>query len=89
MEKVVLLNVGLLAILIYVCFSYNHRKTIVNCEKEITDFSVLEINCSSGYRGGSNLLIKFNTKRYYVGITTSQCKSFNPQTIKLFYVKSK
>ena len=89
MDKVVLLNVGLLAILIYVCFSYNHRKTIVNCEKEITDFSALEINCSSGYRGGSNLLIKFNTKQYYVGITTSQCKSFYPQTIKLFYVKSK
>ena len=87
MEKVILLNVGLLAILIYVCFSYNHRKTIVNCEKAITDFSVLEVNCSSGYRGGSNLLIKFNAKQYYVGITTSQCKSFNPQTIKLFYDK--
>ncbi len=52
MKKVILLNVGLLAILIYVCFSYNHRKTIVNCEKAITDFSVLEVNCSSGYRGG-------------------------------------
>ena len=87
MKKVILLNIGLLAILIYAWFSYNHRKAIVNCEKAITDFSVLEVNCSSGYRGGSNLLIKFNTKQYYVGITTSQCKSFNPQTIRLFYDK--
>ena len=87
MKKVIFLNVGLLVILIYAWFSYSHRKTIVNCEKAITDFSVLEVNCSSGYRGGSNLLIKFNAKQYYVGITSSQCKSFNPQTIKLFYDK--
>lgn len=50
MKKVILLNIGLLAILIYAWFSYNHRKAIVNCEKAITDFSVLEVNCSSGYR---------------------------------------
>lgn len=83
----ILINVGLLAILIYALFSYNHRKTIVNCEKAITNFSVLEVNCSGGYRGGSNLLIEFNAKQYYVGITTSQCKSFTPQKIKLFYDK--
>lgn len=87
MKKVIFLNVGLLVILIYAWFSYSHRKTIINCEKAITDFSVLEVNCSNGYRGGSNLLIKFNAKQYYVGITTSQCKSFNPQTIRLFYDK--
>lgn len=78
-KKIIFLNVGLLAILIYAWFSYSHRKIIVNCEKATTDFSVLEVNCSSGYRGGSNLLIEFNAKQYYVGITTSQCKSFTPK----------
>lgn len=87
MKKVIFLNVGLLVIFIYVWFSYNHRKTIVIHEKAITNFSVLEVNCSSGYRGGSNLLIEFNAKQYYVGITTRQCKSFNKEKIKLFYDK--
>ena len=84
---VCLINIGLLAIFLYAWFSYNHRKAIVNSEKEITNFSVLEINCSGGYRGGSNLLIEFNAKQYYVGITTSQCKSFIPKKIRLFYDK--
>ena len=84
---VCLINIGLLAIFLYAWFSYNHRKAIVNREKEITNFSVLEINCSGGYRGGSNLLIEFNAKQYYVGVTTSQCKSFTPQNIRLFYDK--
>ena len=53
----------------------------------ITNFSVLEVNCSGGYRGGSNLLIEFNAKQYYVGITASQCKSFSSKKIKLFYDK--
>ena len=64
-----------------------YRNTIVNYEKAITNYSVLEVNCSSGYRGASNLLIEFNSKQYYVGITASQCKNFNPKKIKLFYDK--
>ena len=87
MKKVIFLNFGLLTIFIYAWFSYNHRNTIVNYEKAITNYSVLEVNCSSGYRGGSNLLIEFNSKQYYVGITASQCKYFNPKKIKLFYDK--
>lgn len=88
MKKVIFLNVGLLAILIYACFSYNHKKIIVNCEKPITTFSVLEVNCSGGYRGGSNLLIEFNAKQYYVGITMSQCKYFNPKKYIYFTIKN-
>jgi len=87
MKKVIFLNIALLAIFIYAWLSYSHKKTIVSCEKAITNFSVLEINCSGGYRGGSNLLIEFNAKQYYVGITASQCKSFSSKKIKLFYDK--
>ena len=89
MKKYILVNIILLAIFVYVWFSYNHRNTIVNCEKAITNYSVLEVNCSSGYRGASNLLIEFNSKQYYVGITTRQCKSFNPREIKLYYDRAK
>lgn len=89
MKKYILVNIILLAIFVYVWFSYNHRNTIVNYEKAITNYSVLKVNCSSGYRGGSNLLIEFNSKQYYVGITTRQCKSFNPREIKLYYDRAK
>ena len=50
-------------------------------------FLVLEINCSSGYRGGSNLLVEFNAKKYYVGITSRQCKSFTLDKVKIYYDK--
>lgn len=89
MKKIILINISLLAILVYVWCSYNHRKNIVNCEKSIDQFSVIEVNCSSGYRGGSNVLIEFNKKQYYVGITTKQCKSFSPQKVKLYYDRDK
>lgn len=62
MKKVLFINIALLFILIYVCISYNHRQAIVNTERPIEDFSVLEINYSSGYRGGSTLLVEFNAK---------------------------
>ena len=60
-----------LSFLLYALFLYNNRKTIANCEKAITNFSLLEVNCSSGYQSGSNLLIEFNVKQYYVGIITT------------------
>lgn len=87
MKKILLVNISLLAIFVYVLCSYYHRKDIINYEKSIKQFSVIEVNCSSGYRGGSNILIEFNKKQYYVGITTKQCKSFSPQRIKLYYDK--
>ena len=87
MKKYILVNIILLAIFIYVLSLYYHRKAIISCESPIHKFSVLEVNCSTGYRGGSNILVEFNTKQYYVGITASQCKYFNPQKMKLFYDK--
>lgn len=87
MKKALFINIALLFILIYVCISYNHRQAIVNTERPIEDFSVLEINCSSGYRGGSTLLVEFNAKKYYVGITSRQCKSFTLDKVKIYYDK--
>ena len=83
----IIINVALLVILVYSWLLYNHRNAIVYCENPITNYSLLEVNCGSGYRGGSTILIEFNAKRYYVGLSARQCKSFNPQKIALFYDK--
>ena len=85
MKKVLLINIALLFILIYVCISYNHRQAIVNTERPIEDFSVLEINC--GWKLGSTLTVEFNAKKYYVGITSRQCKSFTLDKVKIYYDK--
>lgn len=89
MKKVLLVCIGLLAVLIYVWSTYNHRKAIVTTGKPIQNYSVLEINCSSGFRGSSTVLIEFNSRKYYVGIKSSQCKDFDTNKIKLFYDKEK
>ena len=89
MKKVLLVCIGLLAVLIYVWSTYNHRKAIVTTGKPIQSYSVLEINCSSGFRGSSTVLIEFNSRKYYVGIKSSQCKDFDTNKIKLFYDKEK
>ena len=89
MKKVLLVCIGLLAVLIYVWSTYNHRKAIVTTGKPIQNYSVLEITCSSGFRGSSTVLIEFNSRKYYVGIKSSQCKDFDTNKIKLFYDKEK
>lgn len=78
-----------LTVLIYVWSTYNHRKEIETTGKPIQNYSVLEINCSSGFRGGSTVLIEFNSRKYYVGIKSSQCKDLDSHKIKLFYDKEK
>lgn len=87
MKKILLVCIGLLAVLIYVWSAYNRRQAIVTYGKPIQNFAVLGINCSSGFRGGSTLLIEFNSRKYYVGIKSSQCKDFDSHKIKLFYDK--
>ena len=87
--QVFFINIVSLFIFIYACITYNHRQAIINTERPIENFSVLEINCSSGYRGGSTLLVEFNAKKYYVGITSRQCKSFTLDKVKIYYDKEK
>ena len=43
MKKILLVCIGLLAVLIYVWSTYNHRKAIVTTGKPIQNYSVLEI----------------------------------------------
>ena len=84
---VALINIGVLALAIYVWISYNHRQTIFNSEEPIQNYSVLEVNCRR--RMSSSILIEFNGKQYYVGIARNKCVQFDPQKIKFFYDKER
>lgn len=84
---VALINIGVLALAIYVWISYNHRQTIFNSEEPIQNYSVLEVNCRR--RMSSSILIEFNGKQYYVGIARNKCIRFDPQKIKFFYDKER
>ena len=83
--QVLFINIALLFIFIYVCKVYNHRQSIINTERPIENFSVLEINCSR--KLGSTLTVEFNAKKYYVGINIGQCKSFTLDKVKIYYDK--
>ena len=90
MKKVLFINIALLFILIYVCISYNHRQAIINTERPIENFSVLETDCRSNRSGSSILLVEFNGKKYHVGVTYDQCKScksFTLDKVKIYYDK--
>lgn len=85
MKKIILINITLLAFLIYVFSTYNHRKFIVNNQLPIKKYSVLDVDCSGGFRGGSTIQIVYGTKTYYVGISTKQCKLLDFNNISLYY----
>ena len=89
--QVLFINIVCLFILIEGCITYNHRQAIINTERPIENFSVLEINCHTGYRSnGSTLLVEFNAKKYYVGISSRQCsKPFTLDKVKIYYDKEK
>ena len=87
MKKIILINIILLTFLVYIFSAYNHRKFIVNNQLPIKDFSVLAVNCSSGFRGGSTIQILYDKKSYYVGISTKQCKLLDFNDISLYYDK--
>lgn len=85
--SVILVNIGLLAAAVYMWLIYDHRQTIIKSEEPIQNYSVLEVNCRR--RTSSSIVIEFNGKRYYVGISRDKCVQFDPQKIKLFYDKEK
>ena len=69
--SVILINIGALAFAIYIWLIYDHRQTIINSEEPIQNYSVLEVNC---YRkSGSNILIEFKGKQYYVEVVRDKC----------------
>lgn len=85
--SVILVNIGLLAAVVYMWLIYDHRQTIIKSEEPIQNYSVLEVNCRR--RTSSSIVIEFNGKRYYVGISRDKCVQFDPQKIKFFYDKER
>ena len=83
--QVLFINIVALFTFIYVCISYNQRQAIINSERPIENFSVLEINCDR--KSGSTLIVEFNEKKYHVGINIRQCKSFTLDKVKIYYDK--
>ena len=85
--SVILINISALAFAIYIWLIYDHRQTIINSEEPIQNYSVLEVNC---YRKkGSNILIEFKGKQYYVEVARDKCIHFDPQKIQFFYDKER
>lgn len=73
------INIALLCLAICVFIKFQHRNDIVKYEQPITDYSVLEVDCSGGFRGGSTIRVGYNGKNYYVGVNRKQCKGIeNP-----------
>ena len=88
--QVLFINIIALFYFIYACISYNHRQAIINTERPIENFSVLETDCRSNRSGSSILLVEFNGKKYHVGVTYDQCKScksFTLDKVKIYYDK--
>ena len=59
------INIVLAGLAIYVLKEYEHRTDIVSSQHPITDFHILEVNRSGGFKGGSSVKIAYNSKEYY------------------------
>ena len=85
--SVILVNIGLLAVAVYMWLIYDRRQTIIHSEEPIQNYSVLEVNCRR--RTSSSILIEFNGKQYYVAVDRDKCIQFDPQKIQFFYDKER
>lgn len=84
----ILVNIGLLAVAVFMWLIYDRRQTIIKSEEPIQNYSVLEVYCQTR-RNSSSILIEFNGKQYYVAVAWDKCIQFDPQKIKLFYDKKR
>lgn len=82
---VLVINIALLGWVIYVFKQYKHRMDIVASTHPISDFVIMEVNCSSGYRGGSSVKIAYDDKEYYTGIPNILCKTGNIEKLAYYY----
>ena len=71
---VLAINIAMLCLTINASMAYFHRNEIVKSGKPITNYSILEVNCSGGYRGGSTIRIAYLGKYYDVGVSRKLCK---------------
>ena len=78
---VLAINIAVLCLAINVSMTYLHRNKIVKSEQPITDYSILEVDCGGGYRGGSTIRIEYAAKDYYVGVSRKQCKEIESATL--------
>ena len=86
--SIILINIGILAVAVYSWLLYNRIQTIINSEKPIQNYSVLEVYCRSR-NTSSSILIEFNGKQYYVAVDRDKCIQFDPQKIQFFYDKER
>lgn len=64
---------------------YEHRTDIVSSQHPITDFHILEVNRSGGFKGGSSVKIAYNSKEYYTGIPITRCKTEDVEKLAYYY----
>lgn len=83
----ILVNIGLLAVAVFMWLIYDRRQTIIKSEEPIQNYSVLEVHCRR--RSSSSIVIEFNGKQYYVAVDRDKCIQFDPQKIKFFYDKER
>ena len=86
--SVILVNIGLLAVAVFMWLIYDRRQTIIKSEEPIQNYSVLEVYCQTR-RNSSSILIEFNGKQYYVAVARDKCIQFDPQKIQFFYDKER
>lgn len=75
------INIVLAGLAIYVLKEYEHRTDIVSSQHSITDFHILEVNRSGGFKGGSSVKIAYNSKEYHTGIPTPR----NVEELAFYY----
>lgn len=81
---VLTINIALLGLAVYVLGEYRHRTDIVSSEHPITNYYILEVNYSSGFRGGSSVKIAYGDKEYYTGIPT-KCEAGIEEKLSYYY----
>ena len=64
---------------------YEHRTDIVSSQHPITDFHILEVNHSGGFKGGSSVKIAYSSKEYYTGIPITRCKTEDVEKLAYYY----
>ena len=79
------INIVLAGLAIYVLKEYEHRTDIVSSQHPITDFHILEVNHSGGFKGGSSVKIAYNGKEYYAAMPMPYSKRKTENVEKLAY----
>lgn len=80
---VYIINFLTLCLFLFALYTYLHRKDIMERSMPITDFVILEKNCSN--KRASIITLSYLNKTYYVSITSEQCKKYIPNKMSYYY----